>query len=105
MRAVILKFLYSKDRYIDEERISKELIQIVRDAIGPVAAFRLSCAVPGLPRTRSGKTARKSIAQMAAGEVANIPPTIEDMSVYPAIQEKLQKVLPHIQIQDVHIHF
>ena len=49
------------------EEISLELVSVVRGAIGPVAAFRNSVSVTALPRTRSGKTARKSIADMAAG--------------------------------------
>ena len=49
------------------EDISRELVSVVREAIGPVAAFRNSVCVTALPRTRSGKTARKSIADMAAG--------------------------------------
>ena len=38
---------------------------MVRDNIGPIASFRLAVAVKGLPRTRSGKTCRKSISDMA----------------------------------------
>lgn len=40
-------------------------MECVREAIGPIAAFKLSTSVSGLPRTRSGKTARKSIVDMA----------------------------------------
>jgi hypothetical protein len=50
------------------ETISSELVSLVRSTIGPVAAFRNSVAVSALPRTRSGKTARKSLADMAAGK-------------------------------------
>jgi len=50
------------------EDIGKELVNLVRREIGPVAAFRLSAAVEGLPRTRSGKTPRKTIADMAMGK-------------------------------------
>ena len=44
----------------------------MREAIGPVAAFRNSVCVTALPRTRSGKTARKSIADMAAGRTVQV---------------------------------
>jgi AMP-binding enzyme C-terminal domain len=48
-----------------EEEINKEAVQLVRELIGPVAAFRLVAAVNALPRTRSGKMARKSISDLA----------------------------------------
>lgn len=38
---------------------------MVRELVGPIAAFRLAAAVRGLPRTRSGKVCRKSIADLA----------------------------------------
>ena len=41
---------------------------MVRELIGPVAAFRLVAAVHALPRTRSGKMARKSISDLARGK-------------------------------------
>ena len=44
----------------------------MREAIGPVAAFRNSVSVTALPRTRSGKTARKSIADLAAGKKVQV---------------------------------
>ena len=44
----------------------------MREAIGPVAAFRNSVGVTALPRTRSGKTARKSIADLAAGKKVQV---------------------------------
>nr|CAD7420026.1 unnamed protein product [Timema poppensis] len=63
---------------------------MVRELIGPIAAFRLSAAVSGLPRTRSGKIARKSIADLARSKSVKIPSTIEDPSVYKNIKEVLQ---------------
>ena len=48
-----------------KEEINKEVIQLVRELVGPVAAFKLVGAVDALPKTRSGKTARKSIADLA----------------------------------------
>ena len=41
---------------------------MVREIVGPVAAFRISVKVSALPRTRSGKTARKTMADLAAGK-------------------------------------
>jgi acyl-coenzyme A synthetase/AMP-(fatty) acid ligase len=48
-----------------EEEINKEAVRLVRELVGPVAAFRLVCSVETLPKTRSGKIARKSISDLA----------------------------------------
>jgi len=69
-----------------------ELVAKVRNELGAVAAFRLITLVSGLPRTRSGKTARKTIADLADGKQVKIPPTIEDPSIYKNIKQSLQKV-------------
>ncbi len=45
--------------------INREAVALVRELIGAVAAFRIIGQVKALPRTRSGKTARKSIADLA----------------------------------------
>lgn len=74
------------------EQVSKELVDVVRRVIGPVAAFRLSGAVKGLPRTRSGKTARKSIADLARDKAVKISPTIEDPKVYEDIHATLKSL-------------
>ncbi|HKM62117.1 MAG TPA: AMP-binding protein [Acidisphaera sp.] len=60
------------------EVISKELVTLVRERIGPVAAFKDARVVPRLPKTRSGKILRGSIRRIADGQPAPTPPTIED---------------------------
>lgn len=55
-----------------EAIISRELVCMVRELIGPIAAFRLSVAVRGLPRTRSGKTCRKSISDLARNKFVKV---------------------------------
>ena len=52
----------------DHIKIHQELIEMVRKEVGAVAAFRFAFAVPELPRTRSGKTPRKSISDLAVGK-------------------------------------
>jgi propionyl-CoA synthetase len=47
---------------------------MVRELIGPIAAFHVAAAVTGLPRTRSGKTARKSIADLARNKFVKVRP-------------------------------
>jgi propionyl-CoA synthetase len=61
----------------------------VRDAIGPVAAFRMVHIVKRLPKTRSGKILRATMRQIADGETPNVPATIDD----PAILEEIREVL------------
>ena len=57
---------------MDDAVISSELVTLVRKLVGPVAAFKSSVSVAGLPRTRSGKTARKTIADMARGKKVKV---------------------------------
>lgn len=52
--------------------ISRDLIAMVRELIGPIASFRLSAAVKALPRTRSGKTCRKSMADLARNKTVKV---------------------------------
>jgi len=73
----------------DCSNLEKELVQLVRKDLGAVAAFRLVAQVTGLPRTRSGKTARKTIADLADGKKVKIPPTIEDPTVYVGVKAAL----------------
>lgn len=51
-----------------DDEIVKEVIRCVRDSIGPVAAFKSAVIVSKLPRTRSGKISRQTVAAMANGE-------------------------------------
>ncbi|XP_076167653.1 acyl-CoA synthetase short-chain family member 3, mitochondrial [Ptiloglossa arizonensis] len=76
----------------NEEQINEELVSRVRALIGPIASFRTAAAVRALPRTRSGKIIRKSIATLARSKLVKISSTIEDVSVYREIKEVLQKL-------------
>jgi propionyl-CoA synthetase len=67
-------------------QIIQEIIFKVREQVGPVASFKDVVIVPSLPKTRSGKIARNTIAAIAAGVPYKIPVTIEDASVYPQIE-------------------
>ena len=62
--------------------ISAELVALVRERIGPVAAFKDARVVLRLPKTRSGKILRASIRKIADGEIAAVPPTIEDPAAH-----------------------
>ena len=61
--------------------LAEELVRLVRDEIGAVAAFRLVDVVPALPKTRSGKILRKTLRGIAAGRDEPVPSTIEDPGV------------------------
>ena len=64
-----------------EDEIEKELISLVREKIGPVAAFKLVKVVQRLPKTRSGKILRATIRSMADGADHNVPATIDDPAI------------------------
>ncbi len=64
-----------------EAQIEKELIKMVRETIGPVAAFKRAVSVERLPKTRSGKILRKVMRAIADKVSFNPPSTIEDRSV------------------------
>jgi len=61
--------------------IERELVALVRDRIGPVAAFKLALTVNRLPKTRSGKILRATMKRIADGEDYAMPATIEDPAV------------------------
>ena len=61
-----------------EPEIVSELVGMVRQRIGPVAAFKVAAVVPRLPKTRSGKIVRGTIKRIADGAEYRIPATIDD---------------------------
>ncbi|XP_019961022.2 acyl-CoA synthetase short-chain family member 3, mitochondrial isoform X1 [Paralichthys olivaceus] len=80
----------------NEEEIVKQMVKLVRDNIGPVAAFRKVLFVQSLPKTRSGKIPRSSLANLVNGKPFKITPTIEDAEVFKDIVEQVEKSLrPH----------
>ena len=75
----------------DYEIISKECVQMVRNKIGPVAAFKIAIVVKRLPKTRSGKILRGTVRKIADGEEYKIPATIDDPAILTEIKEDLIK--------------
>jgi propionyl-CoA synthetase len=69
--------------------ISAEAVQKMREAIGPVAAFKLCTVVSRLPKTRSGKILRATMQKIADGDPWKMPATIDD----PAIIEEISAAL------------
>ena len=72
--------------------ILQDCIRLIREKIGPVAAFKLAAIVPRLPKTRSGKILRATIRKMADGEAVAVPPTIDDPAILDEIRTELKKL-------------
>jgi propionyl-CoA synthetase len=70
--------------------IERELVGLVREKIGPVAAFKLAITVSRLPKTRSGKILRGTMKKIADGETWTMPATIDDPAVLDEIGEVLR---------------
>jgi propionyl-CoA synthetase len=60
------------------DEIVKEVVELVRERIGPVASFKVASVVKRLPKTRSGKILRGTVKKIADGVDYRIPPTIDD---------------------------
>jgi propionyl-CoA synthetase len=75
----------------DPDEIRRELVAMVRDEVGPVAAFKEVDVVAGLPKTRSGKILRKTMREIADGKDATPPSTIEDVGVLDALRPTLRR--------------
>ncbi|QEX18847.1 propionyl-CoA synthetase [Hypericibacter terrae] len=76
----------------DAHQIVDEAVALVRERIGPVAAFRTAAVVKRLPKTRSGKILRGTMQKIADGEEYKTPATIDDPAILPEIGEALQGV-------------
>ena len=71
------------------EEIAREVVQMVREAIGPVAAFKTALVVDRLPKTRSGKILRGTMQKIADGESYRMPATIDDPAILSEIGGRL----------------
>jgi propionyl-CoA synthetase len=74
--------------------IEAEVVSLVRETIGPVAAFKTVLVVKRLPKTRSGKILRRTMRQIADGEKWNMPATIDDPAILEEITEALKAHTP-----------
>jgi propionyl-CoA synthetase len=73
------------------DEVEHEAIELVRNRIGPVASFKAALVVPGLPKTRSGKTLRGTMRKIADGESYALPATIDDPAILGDIGAALAK--------------
>jgi propionyl-CoA synthetase len=74
------------------EKIVGEVVQLVRERIGPVAAFKTATVVKRLPKTRSGKILRGTMQKIADGQDYPMPATIDDPTILGEIDEALQGI-------------
>ena len=86
---VVLKSGVPND-YESEKRLCAELVKMVREQIGAVAALREVSVVAALPKTRSGKILRKTMGNIADGQTVVVPSTIDDASVLDALRPILR---------------
>ena len=73
----------------DHQQILDDCVTLVRNRIGPVAAFREAVVVERLPKTRSGKILRATMAKIADGMKFKLPPTIDDPAIIGEIETAL----------------
>ncbi len=80
----------------DNADVVAEAVKLVRDKIGPVAAFKLAVVVERLPKTRSGKILRATMVSIADGKEFKLPATIDDPAILEEIAEALKTLgYPH----------
>ncbi len=72
--------------------IVDEVVALVREQIGPVAAFKKAVVVKRLPKTRSGKILRGTMRKIADGEEDKTPATIDDPAILGEISEALTTI-------------
>ncbi len=73
------------------DKIESEIVQLVRDKIGPVAAFKLAITIDRLPKTRSGKILRGTMKKIADHDAWTMPATIDDPAILDEIAAALKR--------------
>ena len=72
--------------------IVAEVVKLVRERIGPVAAFKAAVVVERLPKTRSGKILRGTMRRIADGDEYSTPPTIDDPATLGEMEDALRGI-------------
>ncbi len=90
---VVLKFGVQRA----ESEIRSEVMQLIRERIGPIACYRDTSIVERLPKTRSGKILRRTIREIADGREYRVPSTIDDPATLETISEALQGMRPKVE--------
>jgi propionyl-CoA synthetase len=71
--------------------VEREIVALVRERVGPVAAFKRAVTVSRLPKTRSGKILRGTMKKIADGETWTAPATIDDPAALDEIAAALKR--------------
>ena len=74
------------------DEIVAECVTLMRQEIGPVAAFKLAVVVDRLPKTRSGKILRATMVKIADSEDFKMPATIDDPAILDEIKDALKTI-------------
>ncbi len=74
------------------DEVVTEVVKLVREKIGPVAAFKLAVVVDRLPKTRSGKILRATMVKIADGADFKMPATIDDPAILDEIRDALKTI-------------
>src|SRR5690606_12683900 len=75
----------------DDGEIEKEVVTLVRERIGPVAALRSVVTLKRLPKTRSGKILRGTMQKIADSEAWSMPATIDDPAILDEVAAALKE--------------
>ncbi len=74
----------------ENEAVVSDVVTMVRERVGPVAAFKSAVVVARLPKTRSGKILRATIAKIADGKSWTMPATVDDPEIFAEIEVALE---------------
>ncbi|BBO83879.1 propionyl-CoA synthetase [Desulfosarcina ovata subsp. sediminis] len=85
---VVLKAGVTKPK----DEVVKEVVRMVRERIGPVAAFKTATVVKRLPKTRSGKILRGTIQKIADNREYKVPATIDDPAILGEMEDALKDI-------------
>lgn len=89
--SVPIAFVVSSCDDDDVDVVPSEVVSIVRDRVGAVAALRTVLVVPALPKTRSGKILRKTMRSIVDGESYRVPGTIEDAKALRYVHDAIER--------------
>lgn len=87
-RALVV--LKGGSEHLDPAELGAQLMQRVRDEVGPIASLQRVDVVPALPKTRSGKILRRTMREIADGKHPAVPSTIEDVTVLEGVEALLR---------------
>ena len=76
---------------VSEAELHKELVARIRETIGAITCYKDTVVLARLPKTRSGKTLRKTLCKMVNGQEYTVPSTIDDASVITEIMARLDE--------------